>query len=77
MRASTLTLEKAEDIILNFLTNEAGLKPYQCPLAGNSVGEDKRFLAKDMPRLHNFFHYRIIDVSTIKELAFRWYPSLP
>ena len=46
-------------------------------LCGNSVWQDRRFLIKHMPDLEDFFHYRIIDVSSIKELAKRWYPSLP
>jgi len=46
-------------------------------LCGNSVWQDRRFLIKHMPALEEFFHYRIIDVSSIKELVKRWYPSLP
>lgn len=41
------------------------------------MGDDKNFIMKDMPSLYEFFHYRVVDVSTIKELAFRWYPQLP
>lgn len=47
------------------------------PLCGNTVGQDRRFLFKYMQELEAFFHYRIIDVSTVKELAKRWYPDLP
>ncbi|KAK2710167.1 hypothetical protein QYM36_013738 [Artemia franciscana] len=47
----------------------------KCVLAGNSVHEDRRFLAKHMPRIINHLHYRIVDVSTIKELCRRWYPT--
>ncbi len=46
----------------------------KAPLAGNTVGTDRGFLARDMPELDAFLHYRIIDVSSIKELARRWYP---
>ncbi len=49
----------------------------KCPLCGNSIWQDRRFLAKYMPELESFFHYRIIDVSSLKELAQRWYPGLP
>jgi oligoribonuclease len=49
----------------------------EAPLCGNSVWQDRRFLIKHMPDLEEFFHYRNIDVSTIKELVKRWYPSLP
>ncbi len=54
-------------MILNFV--ELHTNPGECPLAGNSIGEDKRFLYKYMPKLINHLHYRIIDVSTIKELG--------
>jgi oligoribonuclease len=45
-------------------------------LCGNSIWNDRRFLEKEMPRLLDFLHYRMVDVSTIKELASRWYPNL-
>jgi oligoribonuclease len=45
-------------------------------LCGNTIGQDRRFLVRHMPQLERFFHYRSVDVSTIKELARRWYPSL-
>ena len=47
----------------------------KCPLAGNSVGQDAKFLVKYMPKVMNHLHYRIVDVSTIKELSRRWYPD--
>ena len=53
------------------------LAPGKVPLCGNSVWQDRRFLVKHMPALDAFFHYRILDVSTIKELAKRWYPQVP
>ena len=67
--------KQAEDEILNFISGycEKG----RCPLCGNSVWQDRRFLLRHMPRLEAFFHYRNIDVSSIKELAGRWYPQLP
>ncbi len=46
----------------------------KAPLAGNTVGTDRTFLARDMPKLEAYLHYRIVDVSSIKELARRWYP---
>src|SRR3712207_9168207 len=55
------------------LFRSGGSRP---PLAGNSVGTDRAFLARDMPELDRFLHYRIVDVSSIKELARRWYPRV-
>ncbi len=49
--------------------------PGKSPLCGNTIGQDRRFLVRYMPRLHDFFHYRSIDVSSIKELVSRWYPE--
>ena len=59
--------------MLKFLQNHIPEKC--CPIAGNSVHADKKFLDKYMPKFSDHLHYRIIDVSTIKELAKRWYPS--
>lgn len=73
VRASKVTEREAEEETLRFI--EAYCEPGVCPLAGNSVWQDRRFLAKYMQRLDAFLHYRIIDVSTIKELARRWYPD--
>jgi oligoribonuclease len=68
-----VTLEEAEQLVLAYLREHCpeGTRP---PLAGNSVGTDRAFLARDMPALDRFLHYRIVDVSSIKELARRWYP---
>jgi len=77
VKDSKISLGDAESEILRFLSESCGLKRFTCPLAGNSVGQDQAFLRKDMPNLYNFLHYRIVDVSTVKELAKRWYPSLP
>ena len=65
---------KAEQETLGFLSLHC--KPGESPLCGNSVWQDRRFLIKHMPSLEAFLHYRNIDVSTIKELVKRWYPSL-
>lgn len=66
-RQSKIRLESAENEILDFVRQHTN--PGECPLAGNSVGEDKRFLNRYMPKLVSHLHYRIVDVSTIKELC--------
>jgi len=71
--ASTVTMEEAERQALDYIkayVHEAG----KAPLAGNTIGTDRAFLARFMPTLEAFVHYRNVDVSTIKELAKRWYP---
>jgi oligoribonuclease len=73
--ASAETMESAEAKTLDFLAQH--LPPGKVPLCGNSVWQDRRFLGRHMPRLEKFFHYRIVDVSSVKELAKRWYPALP
>lgn len=75
VKTSSFTYQQAEQETLYFLGRYC--KEGQCPLCGNSVWQDRRFLIKQMPRLEAFLHYRNIDVSSIKELARRWYPSLP
>lgn len=74
VRGSTFTTAEAEQEILAFLSRycEKGVSP----LCGNSVWQDRRFLIRHMPGLEAFFHYRNIDVSSIKELVKRWYPAL-
>lgn len=72
--ASTETMASAEEQTLAFL--QAHLPAGKIPLCGNSVWQDRRFLARHMPRLEKFFHYRIVDISSFKELAKRWYPGL-
>ena len=72
---STTTLREAGNATLAFLQEhiaEAGT----VPLAGNSIGTDRRFLATQLPAIEDFLHYRSIDVSTIKELCRRWYPDI-
>jgi len=75
VQASTLSLEEAGKRTLAFLSEHLP-EPGRVPLCGNSIGVDRRFLAVQLPRLDAFFHYRSIDVSTIKELCKRWYPAL-
>ncbi|MDP1711789.1 MAG: oligoribonuclease [Candidatus Nanopelagicaceae bacterium] len=65
----------AEELILIYL-QESGAQPGKSPLAGNSVSVDRSFIARDMPRLNEFLHYRTVDVSSIKELARRWHPRV-
>ncbi len=72
--ASTITVERAQSMTLEFLKSH-GIEPGTVPLCGNSIGTDRRFLQEYMPELESFFHYRNVDVSTIKELARRWYPN--
>ena len=70
---SGLTMGEAEEKVLGYIREHCadGSRP---PLAGNTVATDRSFLARDMPDLESFLHYRIVDVSSIKELARRWYP---
>jgi oligoribonuclease len=75
VRASSHNTESAEKLVLDFVQQYA--EPKQIPLCGNSIWQDRRFLSAHMPELEAYFHYRIVDVSSIKELVTRWYPSLP
>lgn len=72
---SGLTLAEAEDLVLGYVRAHVP-EPRKAPLAGNSVGTDRGFLARDMPALEGHLHYRIVDVSSIKELTRRWYPRV-
>jgi oligoribonuclease len=74
IEASTVTLSEAGEATLAFLRS-AGIEPRTVPLCGNSIGTDRRFLAVHLPEIEEFLHYRSVDVSTIKELARRWYPD--
>ena len=74
IRASTITLEEAGAQTLAFIREHVS-EPRTVPLCGNSIGMDRRFLAAYLPEIEEFLHYRSIDVSTIKELARRWYPA--
>ena len=69
-----ISIVEAELQLITYLL-ECGIQPGKSPLAGNSVGVDRSFIARDMPALNDFLHYRTIDVSSIKELARRWYPK--
>ncbi|WP_312715114.1 oligoribonuclease [Corynebacterium flavescens] len=73
IRASTTTLTEAEDAVLA-LVEEHCDPEHPAPLAGNSIATDRTFIRAYMPRLDKALHYRMIDVSTIKELSRRWYP---
>ena len=72
--ASDVDTAAAETATVNFL--EAWVQPGRSPMCGNSICQDRRFLARLMPQLERFFHYRNLDVSTLKELAQRWAPHL-
>jgi oligoribonuclease len=74
VRISPFDLAAAERRTLDFLQRHS--KPGESPLCGNSICQDRRFLARWMPRLEAFFHYRNLDVSTLKILAQRWAPSV-
>ncbi|MES2211605.1 MAG: oligoribonuclease [Pseudomonadota bacterium] len=74
VRASDLTEDDAENETLDFLSHYVSAQ--QSPMCGNSICTDRRFLHRYMPRLEAYFHYRHLDVSTIKELARRWYPNM-
>lgn len=71
VRSEGVSLAEAEKEVLKFVRKYCYVRT--APLCGNSIGQDKRFLVKYMPRLHEFFHYQIIDVSTVKQLVIRWY----
>jgi oligoribonuclease len=73
VRSSTIGVEEAEDRILSYIATHVP-DPRSAPLCGNSIATDRGFLARDMPRLDAHLHYRMIDVSSIKELCRRWYP---
>ncbi|MDD5028693.1 MAG: oligoribonuclease [Rhodoferax sp.] len=74
VKASTLTEEDAQEQLLVFLRQY--VPKGVVPMCGNTIGQDRRFLAKYMPKLEAFFHYRNVDVSTLKELAKRWAPEV-
>ncbi len=74
VKASTLTEVDAQQQIIDFLS--AYVPKSGSPMCGNTIGQDRRFLARYMPKLEAFFHYRNLDVSTLKELAKRWRPEV-
>ena len=71
--AAGVTLAEAQDQVLGYVRGHIG-EPRKVPLCGNSIATDRSFLARDMPELDAFLHYRMVDVSSVKELARRWYP---
>lgn len=75
VRASTTTLGDAEDQVLEYVRAHVP-DVRTAPLCGNSIATDRGFLARDMPQLDQHLHYRMIDVSSVKELAKRWYPRV-
>ena len=75
VRASTVTLADAEQQVLDYVRRHVP-EPRTAPLCGNSIATDRGFIARDMPELDAHLHYRMIDVSSIKELCRRWYPRI-
>ena len=71
--AAGVTLAEAQEQVLGYVRKYIS-EPRRVPLAGNSIATDRVFIARDMPELDAFLHYRMVDVSSIKELARRWYP---
>jgi oligoribonuclease len=71
--AAGVTLAEAQEQVLGYVRKHIA-EPRRAPLAGNSIATDRVFIARDMPELDGFLHYRMVDVSSIKELARRWYP---
>jgi oligoribonuclease len=75
VRASTVDLATAEEMVLDYIRSHVK-QPNTAPLCGNSISTDRGFIARDMKVLDTFLHYRMIDVSSIKELCRRWYPRI-
>ena len=75
IKASTTSLDEAGRATLQFIKAHIGA-PKSVPLCGNSIGTDRRFLAAYLPEIENYLHYRSIDVSSVKELVKRWYPTV-
>ena len=75
VRNHGIPMAEAEAMTIEFLREHClqGISP----LCGNTIGQDRRFLRRYMPELHDFFHYRSVDVTSIKQLVDRWYPDLP
>lgn len=73
VRNSEVSEAQAEQAVLNFIRQHVSSN--ESPMCGNSICQDRRFLARFMPELERYFHYRNLDVSTLKELAQRWYPT--
>lgn len=75
VRTSTTDLATAEALVMDYIRSHVKTAK-TAPLAGNSIATDRGFIARDMPTLDNYLHYRMIDVSSIKELCRRWYPRI-
>ncbi|MGI3782050.1 MAG: oligoribonuclease [Janthinobacterium lividum] len=75
VRSSTTTLAQAQAQVLDYVRRYVP-SPRTAPLCGNSIGTDRGFLRRDMPELDDYLHYRMVDVSSVKELARRWYPRV-
>jgi oligoribonuclease len=73
VRAATFSVGDAEEMVLDYVTRYVP-DPHSAPLCGNSIATDRGFIARDMPKLDGHLHYRMIDVSSVKELCRRWYP---
>jgi oligoribonuclease len=72
---SGVTLSEAESVVLDYIRRHVP-EPKRAPLCGNSIGTDRTFIARDMPGVDAYLHYRMVDVSSIKELVRRWYPRV-
>jgi oligoribonuclease len=75
VRRSTVTVAEAERMVLDYVRQYVP-EPRTAPLCGNSIATDRGFLTRDMPALDDYLHYRMVDVSSVKELARRWYPRV-
>lgn len=73
--AGGVTLAEAESLVLDYIRRHVP-EPKKAPLCGNSIGTDRTFISRDMPGVDAYLHYRMIDVSSIKELVRRWYPRV-
>ena len=73
--AGGVTVGEAQEIVLSYVQRHIK-EPRRVPLCGNSIATDRWFIARDMPQLDQYLHYRMVDVSSIKELARRWYPRV-
>ncbi|KAK4050381.1 Phosphatidylinositol 3,4,5-trisphosphate-dependent Rac exchanger 2 protein [Microbotryomycetes sp. JL201] len=74
--SSSTTMSQVDDLVSDYVKSHFDGGDTKALLAGNSVHADKLFIRKDLPKLHSLLHYRILDVSTIKELVARWYPQV-
>jgi oligoribonuclease len=75
VRASTVSVAEAQRLVLDYVRTWVP-EPHTAPLCGNSIATDRAFIARDMPELDSWLHYRMVDVSSIKELCRRWFPRV-